>query len=193
VSARLVAVLALAALCGCARIPMAEPKLDGPYGQELARDTRHAAIYQALETRLFLHMVWLKPELVTAQAQRLAEMRAEPPELAAAHLKKLQDESALPTFYAFVYTPQPGWNDWDAKSSVWRIALEGPAGEATPVKVQRFDGPFNAELMALYPYLDEFVTAYRLQFPAGSLGPSAKLLLAGALGKVELDWSAAGE
>ncbi len=73
--------LGLAALAqpGCSRIPIAEPKLEGPYGKELARDTRRAAIYQKLETRLFLHMVWVGPELVRQQAQSLSEARAEPP------------------------------------------------------------------------------------------------------------------
>ena len=185
-------VLALAALStqpGCARIPIAEPKLEGPYGLELARDTRRAAIYQQLETRLFLHMVWVGPALVEQQAAQLSAMRAEPPDLTAARLKKLQDDTALPTFYAFVYTPQPNWNDWESKSSVWRIVLEGPQGEAAPVSVTRFNGPFNAELMTLYPYCDDFITAYRIQFPQGSLGPTPKILLAGALGRVELDWS----
>jgi hypothetical protein len=183
--------LALTAMESCSKIPIPEPQLEGVYGLELKQDTRRAALYKGLETRLWIHMVWLKPDLVAAQAAQLSLMRAEPPDVASARKEKMLAESAAPTFFAIVYTPIANWNDFDAKNSVWRIALEGGRlGEATPVKVTRYDGPFNAELMALYPYVDDFSTAYRIQFPPDSMGEKPKVLLAGTLGKVELDWAA---
>ena len=174
---------------GCSKIPIAEPALEGPYGKELGGDTRRASIYQGLETRLFVHIVWLKPELIAAQAALVSEMRAEPPDLAAVRLKKMQDDNATPTFFAIAYTPTPSWNDWDSKNSVWRIAMDGPQGQVAPAKITRYDGPFNAEMLQLYPYLDEFVSAYRIEFPQSAMGTDPKILLAGVLGKVELDWS----
>ena len=174
----------------CARIPIAEPDYEGTYGLELKSDTRKAAIYQGLETRLFVHVAWLKPGLVQAQAHLISDARAEPPDLTAKRLADMTAEDEAPTFFAVVYTPVPTWNDWDSKATVWRIALQTERGEIAPASVKRFEPIFNAEMVSLYPFLDDFVTGYRIQFPKGTvLTGDPKLLIAGTLGKVELDWS----
>ena len=131
----------------------------------------------------------MTPELVRAQAEMLSSMRAEPPALAAARLSRMQADAALPTIFAVAYMPEPEWNDWDAKNSVWRVAIQGcPSGDAAPIKVERFDPPFNAEMYSLYPYLDEYSSAYRLQFPAEANCAHPGLLISGALGHTELKW-----
>ncbi len=186
------AALALAAAfsSACARIPIAEPSYQGVYGQELKSDTRKAAIYEGLETRLFVHVAWLKPELVQAQAKLLSDARAEPPELAVKRQAQMMAEDEAPTFFAVVYTPVAIWNDWDSKSTVWRIVLQTDQGEVAPESVKRFDANlgFNADMVSLYPFLDDFVTGYRIQFPKGTVITSPKMLIAGTLGKVTLDW-----
>ncbi len=179
----------LVATLSCSSIPMAEPKLSGSYGSLLKSVTRRDAIYQGLETRLFLHAVRMTPELVRAQAEMLSSMRSETPALAAERLTRMQADAALPTIFAITYMPELAWNDWDSKNSVWRIAIEGcPSGDAAPIKVERFDPPFNAEMYSLYPYLDEYSSAYRLQFPAEANCAHPGLLISGALGRTELKW-----
>jgi hypothetical protein len=69
--------------------------------------------------------------------------------------------------------------------------------------VQRFEPPFNAELRALYPYLDDYSVGYLIRFPdpaaavVATTGPSAplpftpteaQLIVAGALGKMQFQW-----
>jgi hypothetical protein len=86
--------LALTAMESCSKIPIPEPQLEGVYGLELKQDTRRAALYKGLETRLWIHMVWLKPDLVAAQAAQLSLMRAEPPDVASARKEKMLAENA---------------------------------------------------------------------------------------------------
>ena len=60
----------------------------------------------------------------------------------------------------------------------------------------RFEPPFNAELRALYPYVDEYSVAYLIRFPdpepqeaASKFAPvDAQLIAAGALGKMRFHW-----
>ena len=59
-----------------------------------------------------------------------------------------------------------------------------------PVKIERFERPFSVELLALYPYLDDFHTGYRLEFE-GKIEAAPLLQVSGALGKMVFDWSIA--
>jgi hypothetical protein len=110
---------------------------------------------------------------VEAQAKEVSLLRAELPDQAAATLEKLREDNSKPSFFAVVYIPDRTANDWQNKDTVWRIALNVGLGEQPPQKVQRFETPFNAELRALYPYLDDYSVAYRLQFDEPAPPPSA--------------------
>ena len=59
---------------------------------------------------------------------------------------------------------------------LWRLALNLGMGERAPEKIQRFETPFNAELRALYPYLDDYSIAYLLKFPEPFPAVDARLL-----------------
>jgi hypothetical protein len=149
----------------CKTLPFPDPHLEGDYGKALKQWTRKVALYSGLETRAFVRLVYLSPQFVDAQAKVISQMRAELPDQAAATLQKLRDEDRSPTFFAVVYIPDHTANDWQAKDSAWRIALNMGLGEQPPRKVTRYETPFTAELRALYPYLDEYSTAYRIEFP----------------------------
>jgi hypothetical protein len=178
----------------CKTLPFPDPHLEGDYGKALKQWTRKVALYSGLETRAFVRLVYLSPQFVDAQAKDLSQMRAELPDQAAATLQKLRDEDRSPTFFAVVYIPDRTANDWQAKDSVWRIALNMGLGEQPPSKVSRYETPFSAELRALYPYLDEYSTAYRIEFPdpqqpqgmgAPGFNPTeATVIIASALGKM---------
>lgn len=197
--------LALLALStACRTLPFPDPELKGEYGKALKKWTRKVALYSGLETRAFVRMVYLSPEFVEAQAKELSRMRAELPDKAAETLSHLREEYRQPSFFAVVYMPDRTANDWNEPDSVWRLALNMGLGERAPDKVKRFEVPFNAELRALYPYLDEYSVAYFLHFPepippvaANVSGPGApepfhpveaQLIAAGAVGKMQFRW-----
>jgi hypothetical protein len=195
---RFVAVAIVAATTfSCRTLPFPDPHLEGEYGMALKQWTRTVALYSGLETRAFVRLVYLSPQFVEAQAKQLSKMRAELPDQAAATLQKLRDDNRNPTFFAVTYIPDKTANDWQNKDSVWRIALNLGYGEQSPTSVTRFEPLFNAELRALYPYLDDYSVAYRIQFPqprapAASPGgqqvnftpTEATVVIAGALGKM---------
>jgi hypothetical protein len=206
---RLCCVLALL-LSGCRTLPFPDPHLEGDYGQTLKKWTRTVALYAGLETRAFVRVVYLSPQFVTAQAQMVSKMRAELPDQAAETLAKMREDFRQPTFFAIAYMPDRTANDWNEPASVWRIALNLGTGERAPNQIQRFERPFNAEMRALYPYLDEYSTAYLLRFPEPTAEPvqtkatnahvppprpmesfipaELHLVIAGALGRMTFNW-----
>jgi hypothetical protein len=187
--------LALLFCAGCRTLPIPEPDLEGPYGSALAKWTRKTTIYSGLETRGFCRVVYLSYEMIDAQARQISSMRAELPDEAARTLERLHRETATPTVFAIFYSPDKGANDWDAKDSVWRIAINLGYGQAEPQRIERLERPFNAELRALYPYLDDYSVAYVIHFPAQEIPAGLRftptevtMIVAGAPGKMEFKW-----
>ena len=197
---RLLAFATIALATGCRSLPFPDPQLEGEYGMALKKWTRKVALYSGLETRAFVRMVYLSPEFVNAQALELSRMRAELPEQAAATLAHLRADYRQPSFFAVVYIPDKTANDWNQKDSVWRLALNMGIGERPPESVRRFEVPFNAEIRALYPYLDDYSVGYLIRFPDPAPKPSsqaaaehfapveAQFIAAGALGKMLFRW-----
>jgi hypothetical protein len=193
------ALVAALALCGCRSLPFPEPRLEGPYGKALDRWTRRTTLYVGLETRAIARIVYLSPEFVGAQAAQISNMRAELPDQAAHTLAKMREQARTPTFFAVLYTPDKTANDWNEPNSVWRLAVNVGLGQVGPDKVERMEKPFNAELRALYPYLDDYSQAYRLHFPDQPAPAGLKLqsgevelIAAGAPGKLIFHWGPGG-
>ena len=188
------AMLVAVCLAGCATLPFPEPTLEGEYGKVLAKWTREVALYSGLETRGFCRTVYLSPEFVDAQAKKISDMRAELPDEAQRTRERLRAQSATPTVFSVFYTPDKLSNDWNEKNSVWRIAMNLGLGQVEPQRIERFERPYNAEMRALYPYLDDYSVAYMIHFP-GQAAPTgfapseADMVVAGALGKMEFKWS----
>ena len=198
---RLLAFAIIALATTCRSLPFPDPELHGEYGKALKKWTRQVALYSGLETRAFVRMVYLSPDFVDSQAKEISRMRAEMPDKAAETAAKLHQEYRQPSFFAVVYTPDKTANDWNEPSSVWRLALNLGLGEYSPDRVTRFDPPFNAELRALYPYLDEYSVGYLIKFtdPVASIQANtpdaqrftpteAQLIVASALGKMLFRW-----
>jgi hypothetical protein len=186
--------VALLALGACKTLPFPEPELEGEYGKALALWTRKAALYAGLETRGFCRVVYLSPDFLDAQAKKIAEMRAERPDQAQQTRAKLLADNATPTVFAVFYTPDSKSNDWNERESVWRLALDLGLGEVAPMRIDRFDRPFNAEMRALYPYVDDYSVAYAIHFaapraPPGFRPTDARFVAASALGKMEFHWN----
>jgi hypothetical protein len=201
---RIVAFAIVAFSTACRTLPFPDPDLEGEYGKALKKWTRKVALYSGLETRAFVRVVYLSPDFVISQALEISRMRAELPDKAAETLARMRSDYRQPSFFAVVYIPDKTANDWNEPNSVWRLALNQGLGEQAPEKVQRFEVPFNAELRALYPYLDEYSTAYLLRFPDAAPPPSTpaaarpalehfspvevQLVAASALGKMLFRW-----
>ena len=198
---RLLAFAIIALATACRSLPFPDPELHGEYGKALKKWTRQVALYSGLETRAFVRMVYLSPDFVDSQAKEISRMRAEMPDKAAETAAKLHQEYRQPSFFAVVYIPDRTANDWNEPGSVWRLALNMGLGERGPEKVQRFEVPFNAELRALYPYLDEYSVGYLIKFtdPVASIQANtpdaqrftpteAQLIVASALGKMLFRW-----
>lgn len=158
-------VIVASAINSCRTLPFPDPHLEGDYGKALKRWTRTVTLYSGLETRAFVRMVYLSPEFVAAQAAEISRMRAELPDQAAETLARMRDEYRPPTFFAIAYMPDHTANDWNEPRSVWRIALNLGMGERKPDRIVRYERPFDAEMRALYPYLDEYSTGYLIRFP----------------------------
>ena len=197
---RLLAFATIALATACRSLPFPDPQLEGEYGLALKKWTRKVAVYSGLETRAFVRMVYLSPEFVNAQALELSRMRAELPEQAAATLARMRADYRQPSFFAVVYIPDKTANDWNQTDSVWRLALNMGIGERPPDRIRRYEVPFNAEIRALYPYLDDYSVGYLIRFPDPAPSPSsqaaaerfmpveAQFIAAGALGKMLFRW-----
>jgi len=192
---------ALWLVCACSRLPFPDPKLEGEYGAALKKWTRQVALYSGLETRAFVRVIYLSPEFVQKQAQEISKMRAELPDKAAETLAHLRQEYRQPSFFAVAYMPDRTANDWNEPGSVWRLAVNFGTGERAPDRVLRYESPFNAEMRALYPYIDDYSVCYLIRFPdpltpppgtpqpAQSFTPvEVQLIAAGALGKMSFRW-----
>jgi len=194
---RIVAIAIVVLATGCRSLPFPDPSFEGEYGDSLKKWTRTVTLYSGLEARAFVRVVYLSPQFVNIQAQEISRMRAELPDQAEQTLARMRQEYRQPSFFAVAYFPDKTANDWNEPQSVWRIAVNVGMGERAPDRIVRYDRPFNAEQRALYPYLDEYSTAYQLRFPAQEAPPASAqqvtsqeiyLVVAGALGAMRFDW-----
>lgn len=180
--------LALALAAGCKSLPFPDPKLEGPYGAMLERHVRSATVYEGLEARAFVRVVWVSPALAEQQARELSARRNETPAEAAARLEAARQGRGRPTFFAIVHTSDFTWNDWHKPDSAWRLALAARP-ELRPERVVRFAKPFHAEQVALYPFLDDQQVGYQIEFPPSDLPGPPTLELSSVLGRASFDFS----
>jgi hypothetical protein len=195
------AIIALTSF-SCRTLPFPDPHLEGAYGESLRKWTRTVALYAGLETHAFARLIYLSPDFIEAQSKQIALLRAELPDQTEATREKMLTDDHAPTFFAIAYIPDRTANDWQKKDgSVWRIAINVGLGEISPASVQRIEPPFDAELRALYPYLDDYSVAYVIKFPEPAVPQpkpgempiqfsltEASVVIAGALGKMDFHW-----
>lgn len=197
-TSRTAAAIALVALAGCAA-PNLERQpgpnaAEGRWDEERERFTRSRKIYDAFDDQAFATATWEAPRVREARAGQLAAWKdmtpAEREKLLAA--ERAEGERHEDFFLAF-FTSDRRANDLVSSRSSWRIAL-AVAGE-TDVLPERVEMvPIDPTLQALYPYLGTFDLAYRIRFPrwkgARPLAETPfELVIAGALGKIELRWN----
>jgi hypothetical protein len=180
----LAAALAMASL-GCVHSAAPGSDVDTRYPRALRSWTAKAEIYDFADERA--HFV------ATIESRIFREQRARErarelgwsAEVELAEVaKELQADDRETSFMVAVYTDVPRQNDLGEAKSIWRIALLTPAGELAPTLIDRL-GRADANLSALYPYMDRYTRAYRIHFPKVAQGP-VTLLIASGVGKAEL-------
>ena len=197
---RLAVIAALVAVAGCkVDLLPGQPSPgtnEGAWAVERDRFTRSAKLYDGLDDVAFATATYLAPSVRAARAARLAEWQGIPAaERDARVAAEARAGAEAEEFLLAFFTSDRRANDLATGRGTWRISLaiqvEGGAMEATPAKVEwvRVD----PSVPMLYPYVTDFDQLYLVRFPryAGA-APLADLpftlRIAGALGRIELDW-----
>jgi hypothetical protein len=159
--------------------------------------TRSAKIYQGLDSQMFVTATFHSPEFRRVFALAFPEIYGHGGNITRRELVDLtHDIEQYLTFFVSAYTADRKWNDLAKPDSIWRLSLEGEDGisvsptEIIPVKI-------DANLQAVYPYIDRFDKAYLVRFkladPMNRLVVKASsdhfnLKVVSALGKANLRW-----
>jgi len=189
------ATVALAILAGCNYFaPSPQPSAsEGAWGAERDRFTREKKLYDVLSDVAFATATYQAPSLRVARATRLADWKGMLPSerdalLSAERAEAVQYEEFLLAFF----TDDRRANDLATGRGTWRVALIVDGKEqALPTRIEPLRN--DPTLQALYPYATDFYQLYRIRFPRFP-GPTPladlpfTLQIAGALGKVELEW-----
>ena len=195
--------LALAA-AGCAGAPpaigdpgpeLSDARAERSYQDALARVTEHREVYSGLDTRLYCAATYQSPEFREARTRRQAMFQTWPePKLDDVLARERADAAQVHEVVFGVSLVDRRFDDFDSKSSIWRLSLATDQGEVTPVTIRRV-GRANQDLRAYYPYLGDFWTMYTVRFPLTTatgvplVGPTTRALLfrmSSTLGQVEM-------
>lgn len=135
------------------------------YREVLARYTGRAEIYQGFDTRLFASATFQAPTFREARVRRRAEFQRTPaPRVEELLAEERTEATQVHTFFLGVHANDAQYDDFDRRSSIWRVALVTQAGETRPTSIRRV-GRTNLDLRAIYPYMSTFWVGYRVDFP----------------------------
>jgi hypothetical protein len=194
--------LALAA-AGCAGAPPAigepgaelpDPRAEAQYQAALRKVTEHREVYSGIDTQLFAAATYQSTDFREARTRRQAAFQTWPePKLEDALVRERADAAQVHEVVFGVSIVDRRFDDFDSRSSIWRLSLSSDQGEVTPVAIRRV-GRANQDLRAYYPYLGDFWTMYTARFPISVggrplVGPSTKALIfrmSSTLGQVEM-------
>lgn len=170
-----------------------DPNANAAYEALLEHYTAKRQVFIGFDTVLFAGVTYECPTFREARIRRRDTFQAQSPEQLAADLQKAEAEGT--DFYEFtlgVYMQNPRFDDLDLVDSIWHLALQTPAGEASAVLVKRV-GKANINTRAYYPYMGDFWTVYRVRFPKSLQGQplvpggldAFTVVLASSLGRAE--------
>ncbi len=184
-------------LCGCAggRVPrIGDPAptarddaAEVAYQEVLSRVSDRKAIYQGLDTVVFISATWQSEEFVAARVARTAAFRGlgklEHEQMLKTERDKLKDDTV---FFFGVHANDPRTDDFDRSNSIWSLSLMTSEGQLRPVEVRRV-GRATADMRSLYPYMDTFWVGYEVRFI--NARPPFKLKVASSLGEANLEYN----
>ena len=171
---RFAALLLLVGAGGCAAVPptIGEPGPELPdaraeqsYRAALARVTEHREVYSGLDTRLYCAATYQSPEFREARTRRQAMFQTwTEAKLDDALARERTDAAQVHEVVFGVSVVDRRFDDFDSKSTIWRLSLATDQGEVSPLAVKRM-GRANQDMRAYYPYLGDFWTMYTVRFP----------------------------
>ena len=189
---RIAALLLTVGASGCVAVPpsIGEPGAQVPdraaeasYQAALSRVTEHREVYTGIDTQLFAAATYQSADFREARTRRQAMFQTWPePKLEDALARERADAAQVHEIVFGVSIVDRRFDDFDSKSSIWRLSLVTDQGEVTPIGIRRV-GRANQDLRAYYPYLGDFWTMYTVRFPlttsTGSplIGPTTRALL----------------
>lgn len=187
--------LSLAALAACAVVHSRQPEPqpgEGAWAKVRDERTRHFDLYDGFLHRATVTATHLDAAAREARARRLAVWSSWTDEELQARLASESAEAAKgEEFVVVLYTADKVNNDLDGITSVWRVEIVDGDTEIRASKITSLDA--DATVKALYPWVGTFDVVYDVRFPrAGAplAGRPFVLLMAGAVGKIPLDFGA---
>lgn len=206
---RVAALLLAVGAAGCASVPPAigEPgaelpdaKAEASYQTALARVTEHREVYSGIDTQLYCAATYQSAEFREARTRRQAMFQTWPePKLEDALARERADAAQVHEVVFGVSVVDRRFDDFDSRSSIWKLYLATDQGEVIPLGIRRV-GRANQDVRAYYPYLGDFWTMYTARFPvttgAGTplVAPTTRALLfrmSSTLGQVEMKFPVA--
>jgi hypothetical protein len=144
---------------------LADGAAENAYREILERASDRRELYDVLDTRMFAAATYQSATFREARARRHAAFQKLPADLLEKNLA--EERAALATHHELFFgahVNEPRFDDFDRGNSIWRIALVTANGEVAPAKIERI-GRATLDMRALYPYMGDFWTAYRIVFP----------------------------
>jgi len=167
---------------------------DGAWAEARDAATRTAKLYNLLDDLAFATATWQSPALRAARVEKLAEWKGLlPAEKEALAAKERAEAAEGEEFLVAFFTDDRRANDLASDKSTWRVSLlvngteQAVAAKVTLVKR-------DPTLQALYPYITDFDTLYRVRFPKYP-GPTPlaslpfQLRIASAIGTLTMSWA----
>ena len=185
------ALLLLLGVAGCAGTPpaigepgaeLSDPRAEASYRAVLDFVSEHREVYSGLDTRLYCAATYQSSDFREARVRRQAMFQTWPePKLQQALAQERSDAQQAHEVVFGVSIVDRRFDDFDSKSSIWRLSLATDQGEVTPITLKRV-GRANQDLRAYYPYLGDFWSVYTVRFPTAVngrplVGPTTKALL----------------
>jgi len=169
---------------------------EGAWAEARDAATRTSKLYDVLADVAFATATYQSPAVRAARVDRMAEWKGMLPAEKDALLARERAESAEgEDFLLAFFTDDRRANDLATDRGSWRVVLVVNGNEqALPAKVSLVKR--DPTLQALYPYITDFDTLYRVRFPKNpGARPLAELpfqlRIAGALGTLDLAYAPA--
>jgi hypothetical protein len=169
---------------------------EGAWAEARDAATRTTKLYNLLDDVAFATATYQSPAVRAARVDRMAQWKGMLPAERDAMLARERTESAEgEDFLLAFFTEDRRANDLATDRGTWRVVLVVNGNEqALPAKISLVKR--DPTLQALYPYITDFETLYRVRFPryTGTAPLSAlpfQLRIAGALGALDLAYAPA--
>lgn len=183
--------------CAAKRAEVKPSQID--YLATLNQWTKAQKVYDGLDTKLHIYVTYktwaFRMAYVDEYAKRYLLDETQKKDLLE---REREVNDRFNEFFIAAYTPDARWNDFDKKGSIWTIYMEDDKGNRLrPIEVKKVDET-DPLIREFFPYLGLWSLGYVVRFPKylpvgdepfpGKDVKSFNLIVAGVLGRAELQW-----